>query len=172
METLFENQYTMSKNRYFEWAKRPIKKNAFVYMWLGIMVFTLSMSIFSIINNDIIYFAFYMLLTVFCIYRCFFRAKMLLSKQFKAIAISQGKEEWERVIQIAGSIIITDGNTKTEYQWNQVNELINDKDYIILVFQKGMGIRLDKNGFKKGTTDSFLDFVKKEYQSIPLTTRK
>lgn len=171
METFFENQYTMSKNRFIEWAKRPIRKNIFVYIWFVFAAIAFLMSIFFLVNNDT-NFVFYMLLVLFCLYRSFFRAKLLLAKQFKLIAINQGKEEWEREIHIGSSIILNDGNTKAEYQWNQVKELIDDKDYLILVFEKGIGIRLAKNGFKKGTSDSFLDFVKNEYQSIPLTIRK
>lgn len=174
MEVLFENRYTMSKDRYVNWAKHPIdliKKNVIVFMWLCIMLITSFMSVFCIVNNDLGSSVFYLFMTAFCIYRSFFRAKMLLSKQFKAIAISQGKEEWERVIQFSNSIIVNDGNSKIEYHWSQVNKLIIDKDYIILVFQKGLGIRVDKNGFIKGTTDSFLDYIKKEYQNVPLSTR-
>jgi len=171
MEILFENRYMMNKNRFIEWAKHPIKKNILAIIWFVIMIFTIFMSILSIMNKDIIFFIFYMLMSVFCIYRCFFRTKFLLSKQFKVIAINHGNDEWERVIQFGDSIILIDGNTKTEYQWSQVRELINDRDYLILVLGKGIGIRLAKNGFIKGTADAFLDFIKNECQEISLTTK-
>lgn len=172
MELLFENRYMMSKRRLTEWAKHPIKKNMMIIMWIGIMVCTFFMFIFSLIINDRVFSAIFLLLAAFSGYRAFFRYKILLSKQFSVIATTQGKEEWERVIQFTNSIMVNDGNTKAEYQWSQIIELINDNDYLILVFKKGIGIRLDKKGFTKGSTDCFLEFVKKEYRSIPLTIRK
>lgn len=171
MELLFENRYMMSKKRLMEWAKHPIKKNMMINIWIGIMVCTFFMFIFSLVVNAKLFSAFFLLLSAFSGYRAFFRYKILLTKQFSVIAITQGKEEWERVIQFTNCIIVNDGNTKTEYQWSQIMGLIDDSDYLILLFQRGIGIRLDKKGFTKGSTDSFLEFVKKEYRSIPLTRK-
>lgn len=171
MEVLFENCYTMSKMRLDEWAKRPIKKNNISFMWLGVMVFAFFMLVYYILNKNIVFSVLFMLLMAFSIYRYFFKAKIVLTKQFKILSSIQGKEEWERVIQFTNSINVTNGNAKMTYQWSQINEFIDDKDYFILVFKNDVGIRLDKNGFTKGTADSFLDFVKREYQSIPFSTR-
>lgn len=115
MEVLFENSYRMSKERYMDWARKPIRKNYFDIMWLVFMSFTLFLFINSILNQDLISSVFYLTLTMFCIYRTFFRSKMMISKQFKVLAMAQGTNEWERVIQFTDYIVVIDGVTTTKY---------------------------------------------------------
>jgi hypothetical protein len=160
MQTLFENQYTISKERYMEWAKNPLKKNYFVIFWLVLMLFAIFLLINAVLINDVLFSAFYLLVIAFCIYRAFFRTKMLISKQFKSLTIIQRATEWQRIIEIADHITVTDGNTTTQYQWSQIKELLDHKNYLVLVFQKGLGIRLDKQGFTKGSCDEFLKYIK------------
>ncbi len=172
MEILFENRYKMTKKRFMNWAKNPIKKNYFVVLWLILMIITIFMSITSFFNQDIFFSAFYLFLTMFCIYRGFFRTKILISKQFKVLAITQGLDGWERVIEFADCITVIDGITTTQYKWSQIVKLIDNKDYLILMLNNKLGLRIEKDGFTKGTPDSFLQFIKSKYPSIPLSTKK
>lgn len=36
----------------------------------------------------------------------------------------------------------------------------------------GLGLRLDKSGFTKGTAESFIEYMKKEYAGIAIKVRK
>jgi len=130
MEILFENRYIMSKERYMDWARKPIKRNYFIIMWLVIMSFTVFLFLNFILNQDLISSIFSLFLTMFCIYRAFFRSKILISKQFKVLAMTQCANEWERVIQFTDYIVVIDGVTTTKYNWSQVVELIDSKDYL------------------------------------------
>ncbi|MDP4089119.1 MAG: YcxB family protein [Bacillota bacterium] len=172
MEVLFENRYMMTKERYMDWVKNPIRKNYFVIFWLVLMVFTTLMFIISILSNDMLFSFFYVLMAVFCIYRAVFRRKMLSSKYFKSLAVNQGAEEWERVIQFTDNIAIKDGNTTVQYQWEQIDKLIENEKYLILTLKNKLGIRISKDGFTKGTPDTFIQYIKNQYQSIRLSTRR
>jgi hypothetical protein len=172
MEILFENRYTMSKERFMDWASNPIRKNHFVIMWLVIMSFTVFLLLNSILNQDIFSSVFSLFFTMFCIYRAFFRSKMMVSKQFKVLVMTQGANEWERVIQFTDYILVIDGVTTTKYKWSQVAELIDSKDYLVLMLNKRVGLRIEKDQFTKGTPDTFLQFVKDQYPSIPLSSKK
>lgn len=172
MEILFENRYIMSKERYMDWVRRPIRKNYFFIMWVVILSFTVFLFLICILNQDITFSGFSLFLTIFCIYRAFFRSKMMISKQFKVLAMTQGANEWERVIQFNDNIVVIDGVTTTKYNWSQVIELIDSKDYIILMLNKRLGLRLEKDGFSKGSSDTFLQFFKDEYSNIRLSSKK
>lgn len=172
MEILFENRYIMTKERWMDWANNPIKKNHFTIMWIILMIFTLYLFLNSILSGDIIFSTFYIFMTVFCIYRGFFRTKLLLIKQFKLIASNQGVIEWERVIQFTDIITVIDGNTTSHYQWIQVTKFIENKNYLILVLKNGLGIRVDKNGFTKNIYENFLKYIENQFPNITLSVQK
>jgi len=155
-----------------EWAKNPIKKNYFIFLWYVLLVFAIYFFIYSIINKEINSSYYFLLIAVFCIYRCFFRGKILLSKHFKILTINQRANEWDRIIQFADDITVLDGNTTIDYKWSQIEALIDTKNYLILVLQKGLGIRLDKKGFSIGSYEAFLEHIKNNYPSISLSTKK
>lgn len=172
MEAQFENQYTVSKKRFFEWGKRPVTTDVITYLWIAIALIIVVFAIVSMAYKDIIYLSFYVFFELFCIYRIFFRNKLLLSKQFKAITIVQGKEEWNRRIEFGDRIRVTDGNTTSEYEWTQVKEFIIDRDYFIFVMAKRLGLRIYKAGFTIGTDESFTEYMKKEHGDISVRIRK
>lgn len=166
MEILFENRYRMTRERYKEWAKNPIKKNYFTIIWFILMIFTIFLSIISVLSGDMYFIILSILMIVYCMYRGFFRRKLLLAKQFKVISTNQGVTEWDRIIQFSDNITVIDGNTTTEYKWDQIVSMTDSKNYLILVFKNEFGIRLDKNGFTKGTSENFIEYMRKEHQSI------
>lgn len=172
MQPVFENQYVITKNKYLEWAKRPVTKDAFSYIWIALSVFLIVFAIFAIVNGDVLSFSIYLLLELFCIYRLFFRKKLLFLKQFQKIAVIQGKKEWDRIIRFSDKITMIDGNTTTEYEWSQVKEFIIDRDYLLLVMEKRLGVRIDKSGFTKGSCEVFVDYMKNMHDNIPLKVRK
>lgn len=172
MDPQFENQYTVSKKSFFEWTKRPVTTDVTTYLWIAIAIIIVAFAIVSMAYKDIFYLSFYVFFELFCIYRIFFRKKLLLSKQFKAIAVVQGKEEWNRRIEFGDRIRVIDGNTISEYEWTQVKEFILDRNYFILVMAKRLGLRIDKAGFTKGTNESFTEYMKKEHGDISVKIRK
>ncbi|MHB8129840.1 MAG: YcxB family protein [Mobilitalea sp.] len=169
MDIVFENCYTMTKERFLNWAKHPIKKNYFIVLWVVFMILAFIMFFISIINDDIIFSFYYLMFLMFFIYRIFFRIKIIASRAFHIISCNQGSKEWLRVIQFTDCILVIDGNSTTQYQWNQIDKLIDEKEYLILLFKNKRGIRLTKNGFTKGTVELFLQFIKNE--NIPITNR-
>ena len=159
MEKLFENRYTMSKERYISWAKNPVKKNKLNLIWYVLTFFIAMTMIQAIISRDYLIIPFYLVLIAYCIYRSVFQTRMLFIKQYKANAATQGKSEWERIIRMSESIKVEDGNIKAQYQWEQVKEYYESKNDFIIVFKNGSGIRLDVEGFTQGTYNEFMVFI-------------
>jgi hypothetical protein len=166
MENLFENCYTMSKERYISWAKNPVKKNKLKLIWIVLTFFIAMTMLQAFLSHDFLLLPFYLVLIVFCLYRCFFQNRVLFIKQYKANAASQGKREWERIIKLSDCIHVEDGNIEVQYQWDQVKEYFENKDDFIIVFKNGSGIRLDKKGFVKGTYEEFLVFINNKFDKI------
>lgn len=171
MDILFENRYTVTKERWMDWGNNPIKKNHINVIWIILMIIMLLLFLNSILNGFNLFSTFYILMTGFCIYRGFFRRKLLLVRHFKLIARNQGAIEWERVIQFTDDIIVIDGNTTSRYQWVQVVKCIENKNYLILVLGNGLGIRVDKSGFTKNTYENFLKYVKNQFPNIRLNVQ-
>lgn len=95
---------------------------------------------------------------------------MFTARQYKALTIIQQAKEWHRVIRFADTIEVFDGNNTMTLHWDQIEKLIDQRNELILVFPKGMGIRLDKSGFTKGSQAEFLEAIKNK--KIPITTRR
>ena len=111
MEPQFVNEYTVSKKRYLEWAKRPVTPDFTQYLWIALAVIIPVFAVISAAYDDIVYLLLYVFLELFCLFMIFFRKKLLLAKQFKALTIVQGKDEWERRIELGDKIKVTDGNS-------------------------------------------------------------
>ncbi|WP_059173995.1 YcxB family protein [Bacillus sp. FJAT-27445] len=170
METAFQNEYTVTKERFMEWAKNPIQRNCFFIFWIFFTLVTAVLSIYYLFIHDTAFSSFYLLLSVYCVYRGFLRTRMFTERQYKALTIIQQAKEWNRVIKFADTITVYDGNNTMTLEWNQIVKLIDQKNELILVFSKGMGIRLDKSGFTKGSQAEFLESINNK--NIPITKRK
>ncbi|HOJ80046.1 MAG TPA: YcxB family protein [Clostridiales bacterium] len=172
MDPQFVNEYTVSKLRFLEWAKRPVTPDVTQYLWIAMAVIIPAFAVISAAYDDIVYLLLYAFLELFCVFMIFFRKRLLLARQFKALTIVQGKDEWERRIELGDKIKVTDGNSAIEYEWAQVKEFIADRDYLILVMARRLGLRLDRSGFTKGTGESFIEYMKNEHAGIPIKVRK
>jgi hypothetical protein len=175
METLIENKYSVTKEKYMDWVMHPAKKNRLYeqkLLWTAIALFTVYVFIQSILGGDAFFSAYAILMTVFCIYRGFFRMKILASKQFDLLAKSQGASEWERTIKFSDRIKAVDGNTTTQYLYENFKELIDCGDCVALVIDPKQSIRLYKNRFTKGSLKELIDFIKTEHSNIAVNYKE
>ncbi len=144
MDILFENRYTVTRERFLDWIKNPIKKRRIMILWTILTFFTGYMFLILILNQQLLFASIYLGLTAFCVYTGFFRFKLLAIKHYKLLSTNQGTVEWERIIQFSDCITVVDGNTTTQYMWNQIDKALDSKNYLVLVVNSGVGIRLDK----------------------------
>lgn len=172
MDPQFVNEYTVSKKLYLEWAKRPVTPDTDMYLWIVLAIFMPVFAVISIFNEDFTRLVLYIFIELLCLFMIFFRKRLLLARQFKAITIAQGKDEWDRKIELGDKIRVTDGNSTCEFEWTQVKEFTIDRDYLILVMARRLGLRLAKSGFTKGTCESFIEYMKNEHAGIPIKVRK
>ncbi len=149
-------------NKRKDFSKHPFKKNPMFIINYLFLIFCIFMVVFSVILESTYLVVFYLLFMLYCVYRIFFSDKVLFSRAFKNLTISQGSYEWERTVQFGDSIVSIDGNITIKYQWNQVVKLMENEDYLFLEIKTGYGIRLDKNGFTVGSIDEFINFIKSE----------
>jgi hypothetical protein len=171
MESQYENCYLMTKERYISWVKHPISKNYFSIVWILMMIVTLLLSLNYIMTGDIVFSIFFLYLTFFCVYRRFFRARLMAAKVYKTLCTGIGAVEWERVIRLNGEIEVIDANTTGKYQWNHVLKIIENEKYIILALGRDAGIRLDKAGFTIGTAESLLLDIRQKYSNIEIVVK-
>lgn len=171
---IIENRYTITKKRYMDWVKRPIKNSMNYIMrigWIVILIFSLGIIFYQIAVRDISLILFSCGLALFCIYRVFFRVTIIANKQFSQTVSLQGAEEWERVTTFNDEITVAEGCSITQFDYDKVTELVDYKDYLALGIGPGVNksyLRLAKDGFGQSTDKDFIEFIKREHPSIPV----
>lgn len=160
METLFENQYQMTKERYFSFYKNPIKMNYMKIMWIVFMIISLVMAVMSVVGGQSGYFFYYGLILLFAAYNAFFRQAHVASKTYKKLVTQMGGDAWQRDILVGDKIIMKDLNTLSEFHWNQISHVVINQEYVALVLVNDLAIRLDKKGFVKGSYQDFVEYLK------------
>ncbi len=170
----FENRFIITKERYMDWVKHPIKKSMnylLRFAWIALLVFALGIIALQIISNNISLIIFSCGLALFCVYRVFFRVNIIANKQFIQTVYMQGAEEWERVTTFSDDIAILDGCSETHFDYDKVTELVDSQNYLALGIGPGLGksyLRLAKNGFGQNTEKEFVEFMKSTYPHISM----
>lgn len=172
----FENRFVVTKELYMEWVKHPIRKSVVLlkYMWIAILAFMIFLAGFSLTLGEMTIFSISLVVALFSVYQTAFRTRIISNKQFGVYANMQGAAQWERVTTFSDKITVTDGCTTMEYTYDQITELIDQKDYLAL----GIGdhadisyLRLMKNGFVGGTNKEFAEFLKCRQPDILLLSK-
>ena len=84
----------------------------------------------------------------------------MAKRQFKSLAVAQGKDSWERIICLKEDhIAVTDGVQTSEYSYDQIKKVVEDAEYSSLLFDSNSGIRLAKNGFTVGSAEEVRPFI-------------
>lgn len=168
----FENRFTITKKRYMNWVKHPIKKSMNYIMrigWVVLLIFTVGIIFYQAISKDISLILFSCGLALFCIYRVFFRVSIVANKQFNQTAALQGAEEWERVTTFTDEITVAEGCSVTQFDYKNVTEMVDYKDYLALGIGPGRNksyLRLAKDGFGQHTDKEFVEFIKREHPGV------
>lgn len=170
----FENRFLITKERYMNWVKHPIKKSMNYIMriaWIVLLIFTAGIIFYQVISNDISLILFSCGLALLCIYRVFFRVSIIANKQFKHTVMIQGTDKWERVTTFTDEITVSDGCSVTQFDYDKITELVDYKDYLALGIGPGLNksyLRLAKDGFGQKTAREFVEFIKHSYPKIPI----
>jgi hypothetical protein len=174
----FENRFTITKERYMDWVKHPIKKSMRYYeriAWIGLLVLMLFLVIAQLSAGSMVILYITGALALLCIYRAFFRPAIIANKQFSQFTAMQGSAEWERVTTFTDEMTVSDGCSVTAFDYDKITEIVDYKGYIALGIGPGMNksyLRLKKDGFvqsEDGTDCSdkgFMEFIKRQCRDI------
>lgn len=159
-----------------DWVKHPIRKSIQVlkYFWMFVLAFMIFLAVFAVTMGDGTILSIAIVCALFSVYQIAFRTRIISNRQFGAYSDMQGRTEWDRVTTFTDKITVADGNTSTEYTYDQITELVEQKNYIALGIGDNADIsylRLMKNGFVGGTDKEFVAFIISRRPGILLRTK-
>lgn len=160
---MIKNEYTVTWKLYREWLmenKTKGVKLAFLVFWSFMAIVLFVMSFFGDLSW------FYLLMSVFCVYRAFFRDYIAARKQYAQLAKIYGCESWLRTITISDTdIMLEEGNSSIQCQCADVVRVTEKGDKIWLVMNSNTVIRLYKSAFTEGSWEECKElFQKKNYE--------
>ena len=169
----FENSYLVTKERYKNWVRHPVKKAGHIYktLWILLFIVTLYLSVSSVVKTDTVSSYIFILLSLLCIYQAFIRDSVIANRKFKLLSKQQEADQWQRTVILSDNIEVREGKLVTEFTFDQISELIDLGEYYALGIGTGRDVqylRLLKNAFVEKTDEDFLDFFKREHEDIPI----
>ena len=169
----FENSYTVTKERYKNWVRHPVKKAGHIYktLWILLFIVTLYLSVSSVVKTDMVSSYIFILLSLLCIYQAFIKDSVIANRKFKLLSKQQEADKWQRTVILSDNIEVREGKLITEFTYDQISELIDLGEYYALGIGTGRDVqylRLLKNAFVEKTDEDFLDFFKREHEDIPI----
>ncbi len=169
----FENSYLVTKERYKNWVRHPVKKAGHIYktLWILLFIVTLYLSVSSVVKTDTVSSYIFILLSLLCVYQAFIRDIVIANRKFKLLSKQQEADQWQRTVILSDNIEVREGKLVTEFTFDQISELIDLGEYYALGIGTGRDVqylRLLKNAFVEKTDEDFLDFFKREHEDIPI----
>jgi len=173
MEPLFENYYIITKELLLKWAKTPTRKTIYIVLKsiavLCVLSFAFALCL-SVIIHDLYYFIFSFVGIIFGLYWLFFRTRVIISRQYKIRRSTQQGDEWFRIIKFTDQIDVIENNSSSNFQYGQISGIKEFDNFCFLYFNKNIGLRILKDGFRTGDYDSFIAFISEKCPNIKKTS--
>jgi hypothetical protein len=171
---VFENRFVVTRERYMDWVKQPIKgssRGILKIAWTVLFILMLGLVVPAAVYSEILYAYIALIFALVSGYRAFLRTRYMANKQFKQTVYMQGAEQWERVTTFAEDITVADGCSVVHFDYDKATELVDMKDYLALGIGPGRNksyLRLAKEGFGQNTYKEFTEYVRREHPHIPV----
>ena len=149
----------MSWNRENMWKGVRLK---FKILWTVTAFLLIAFIIFlrAIGDGRLYLYAYGVLMSLYCIYRGYFRDSALAAIQYKRNVNVHGSETWVRTIEFGEEdIIIRDGNVTVKTPYSEIAGMRDTGSKIWLDTKKNMVIRLYKDKFVDGDFEKFKKFI-------------
>lgn len=169
METIFENEFTCTKDYYREYyryinLKKPLTIIINIILSISLIIGVVAMTFPNLFIQDIetAMANIASVLIIWCvqIYVIFRNRNLAYSRDLE---INNGKPVKMKLLITENSInIITNSETKANIELTSIERVVRTKNYYILVSKSKLGISLKKNGFIKGTMGEFEKFLKQK----------
>lgn len=168
METLFENEYELSKELYVEleskfYVKNRKKYRAFV---LASALLTLALFLFSLTMKDFLWFSIFTFVMDALFWFMYFKAYLIYAgKRYKQIVdLNGGLPRLTNLFYDDKIVIKTQRSERTIY-YDQISDVIETDDFYAPLVQK-QSVLLLKDSFTKGDLESFKTFIKEKCPAL------
>lgn len=158
---MFENEYTMSKKLTMEYIWRTFGIKALA---IGLPLSAIAfLEAFLFYGKEarfiLVAIGISMLLYPFVVSIIMFRSLEKMSK-----LLNDGKLEKTQVIFDDNIIVLNEGKVHLELNYDQMDKVIQSKNFIIVKTKAKSAVLVYKQGFVKGDKDAFLEFISKKIQ--------
>lgn len=149
---MIKNEYTVTWKLYRGWLFENKLKGvrlAFLLFWSFMAVVTLIISFFTNIP------AFFLLLSIYCVYRAVLWDYVAGKKQYSQLAKFCGGKNWTRTITLSDAdICISEGPSVIHFKNTDVVRVVEKGDKIWLIMNSNTVLRMYKSAFVEGSWDT------------------
>ena len=157
MNELFENEYKMETKLYKEYVYNVLCKKTII---IGLIIMILGIFMFFVMDQD----KSYVMLTAGII-------AGVASIMTPILTVKQLEETEKRLnngilektnVKFSDNIVMNEGKVHLEFEYNQITNILQTKNFIVLKTSEQSAILVLKDGFLKGTEIEFLKFIEEK----------
>lgn len=162
---MMKNEFQVTKELYMSWGKENMRKGSrvkFKILWSFTAVLLVVFIVILNMSGDgrAYLYVYAVMMTIYCIYRAFFRDLVLTASQYRRNMKILDGENWIRTIEFKeDEIVSTDGNVTVRTPYSEIAGMRDDGNKIWLDTKKKMVIRLYKDKFVGGDFEKFKKFI-------------
>ena len=157
MKEIFENEYKMDRELFNEYVYNVLCKKMIVS---GLIISLIGILFFCLVTSKISY---VILTAVIITIISIIIGPIILSKELEENSKRLNNGNIEKTnIKFSNNIIMNEGNVHLEFEYSQINKILQTKNFIVLKIGKQSSILVLKNGFLKGTEKEFIKFIKEK----------
>ena len=157
MKEIFENEYKMDRELFNEYVYNVLCKKMRVS---GLIISLIGILFFCLVTSKISY---VILTAVIITIISIIIGPIILSKELEENSKRLNNGNIEKTnIKFSNNIIMNEGNVHLEFEYSQINKILQTKNFIVLKIGKQSSILVLKNGFLKGTEKEFIKFIKEK----------
>ena len=163
---MFENEYIMNRDLTKEYVFKTIGKRMII---IGLIIFVLGILMFFTFNNAIKY------VMITCGFVALFTTiatpiVIINNLEAQSKRLNNGKTEKTKLF-FDNSIIMDEGKVHFEFEYNQIQEMLETKHFIVLKLGNNSSVLVLKDGFTKGNKNEFMEFIKKKIKGWTLLVK-
>lgn len=151
---MFENEYTMNRKLTQEYVFNVIGKKMMI---IGLLIFVCGLTMYLVEKDNIGYI---MLTCAFIGLFCAIASPIIMINNFENASkrLNNGKRE-KTHISFGNSIIMDEGKVHLEFEYSQIQKIMQTKNFIALKLGDQSAILVYKEGFTKGNKEEFMKFI-------------
>ena len=149
---MFKNEYIFNNKLIKEYVYKFLCKRIFI---MGYVLLIASLIMYTLTKNNT-----FLMLDIIVIFTIIFSPSVMIKKIMETSKkINNGKIE-KTYIEFSDNIIMNEGKAHVEFEYTQIEKIVETKNLILLATGTETAIIVWKQGFTKGTQEEFLNFIK------------